>query len=814
MTDGSSDGLRDEPEGVTTGSSNDVGRSWAVTGDPELLEDAAVKAGLDELASVLEGIKVRLIRGRTGGVTGKTIVLEKGRVPEAGDTEIPDWPLIAESSFVVGSDEGENRTIRLRAEGPLGIAYSIFFLADRIRVDGALPRLKGMIHPELPYRIAGCGGPVSSGPEGPGDSDQDLAETRERFRAWAREAVKRGYNFVVVRNTEDYVPWPDEAYGRRSEGFRKHLKEVLDIAHSHHLKVLLMGDELCYHPSLLEKAGASPSVKDERLWDALRTKYRDLFLSLPDLDGVATRIGENIPRYDFQTLDPIHSAESEPDPRIEERYRRFVKVMHEVVVGEFDKIFLHRTWVTNVHEQHSVPQIYSATFTPDVPARNLLISIKLTSGDQWYPYEPYNATFGVTPHTTVAQGELYSGYHGGGSYIEFPARYFQAALEWAVRRGTRGIFNGLILPSDGPRGLTADAILYVFSRLGWNPRMSVEELTKDWAAATFGREVKEEVAEIFLEGSVAVRNGLYIRQPGLRNWEPLRHVRTNDFVLKGNPEWDNGKAHDDFLREVYLECKPWFDQTISELDYGISTCKKMLERFEAIKGRIRDPEKSKSLESLLSHGLAAVRLNAHYVKAFLYYFRYREDRGEEAKALLEGVLADLEGSLEAYRSEFKYYNVHGILAFVDLARRALKDLEGAERRLAESPTEEEIQEMFRRARHDDEEALRQHPEALLIATWKGSVDGRDILRIRGGTFTIEHISDDPIASPVMTTHAELPRDRPCRMVIRVLSKRGTVFIRDQPRAENGYTTTIYVEDRIPGMAPVAFQLFAICEEGG
>lgn len=46
----------------------------------------------------------------------------------------------------------------------------------------------------------------------------------------------------------------------------------------------------------------------------------------------------------FEALDLLHSPESEPNPRLEERSRRFVLTVHRVVAGEFGKLFLYRTW--------------------------------------------------------------------------------------------------------------------------------------------------------------------------------------------------------------------------------------------------------------------------------------------------------------------------------------------------------------------------------------------------------------------------------------------------------------------------------------
>ncbi|MBU7004033.1 MAG: hypothetical protein HXS50_00605, partial [Theionarchaea archaeon] len=363
----------------------------------------------------------------------------------------------------------------------------------------------------------------------------------------------------------------------------------------------------------------------------------------------------------------------------------------------------------------------------------------------------------------------------------------------------------------GSEDLTDDAITYVFSRLGWNPRCSVEELTVNWASKAFGRGAAGDIARIFLLGSVAVRDGLYLRQPGLHNWEPIPHLRVNDFVVKGVPDLDNGRTHDEYLKSIYLQCKPWLEQTESELDHGEAVCREMIGIFEGCRDRIVDGSKAKDLEKILQHGLATMRLNGGYARAFLRYFKYREEPTEGNRDVLEERLRDLEEAISDYRARFDFYNMQGIIAFQALAKRAIDDLEGAERTLKSSPTMDDLQAMFDWERENWEKRLEVSSDSILIATWKGSMDGRDIIRIRDGKFTIEHIADDPIVSPQIWAHADFPRGKKCEVVIKPLDVPGNIHIKEQPSPENDYTLTLYTEDRTPGRSVYLFEIHAICE---
>jgi hypothetical protein len=781
---------------------------WVVAGERDVVNDRAVAVGLLELRAALAEFGSELSdRGRTPE-DANAVVLEIAppslELPETSSAQ--EEQFLIESSYKVATQAGAQRTITVSAASPPGLAYGLCHVAERIRVLKVVPDINETSVPVLPYRFIIAGPQVANTFTGPEVTEEALAASERAFEALAAKTVKNGYNFLIIHNTEDYIPWGEPHYQERSERYRKHLQRFISVAHAYHLRLLLIGDEFIYLPEYLKRLRATPSVKDDALWEALRSKYRDLLTLCPELDGIATRVGELIPKYDFRGLDLIHSPEPEPNPRIEERYRRFIKAMHEVVAGEFGKFYLHRTWAINVHEQHSIPQVYAGTFTEEVSAENLFLTIKLTAGDQWYHYEPYNETFGLTPHTTIAQGELYSGYQGGGMYIDYPARYFQAALEWAVDRKTKGILNGF-----GPECLPAEAILHVFSRLAWEPRADVVELTEDWAAATFGREVREDIAEIFLLASVAVRDGIYLRQPGLSNWAPIRQIRTNMFVQEGNPLWDKGKGHDAFLKDLYLECKPWFAETIAEMDHGLEISERMWGIFERCRNKIEDSEKAAALEQLLLHGHAAIRLNRDYVEAFLRYFRYREAPGDENKDQLASALERLKTSAEAYERDFEYYRLLGVHTFTDLAERALANLDEAERVLREAPTRQQVLDVYAEAQSESVRVLLENPNAVLFATWEGTIDGKDLLFIEDGRFRIEHIAHDPISSASLAVHNELPKDRPYRVIVKPIQVRGTVLVYEQPTPQNDGRIALYLEDLSSGQTVFRFELYAVYE---
>ncbi len=698
----------------------------------------------------------------------------------------------------------EGGRLRLRAGSALGAAYALERIAWLTRALRSFPPPAGDDRPVLPYRFFIIRPVVTNSLEGPPAGPAEIARSVQEFRQRLRDALRFGYNYVVIAGLEHYVPTEEKPYAERSERYRRHLHAAIREAHAHHLKVLLIGDEAIYLPSWLAAAGARPSVKDPRFWVALQDKYRRLLRAVPELDGVATRIGEFIPGHGFASLDVIHSREPEPDPRIEERYRLFLTRIHEVVSGEFGKLLLHRTWVTNDWEQHSVPEIYRRTFTSALPADNLFVAIKLTKQDAWYYGSAFNPTFGHTPHRTIAQAELYSQYQGLGTVADFPARWMGAALEWATERGAQGVLTTQPLPN-----LLSPGILYVFSRLSWNPKSDVRGAAREWVAATFGPAGADDLTSLLLNSAEVARHVYYLPPVALDGWDPLPAIRVDKFVAKGNPRWDHGRGHDQFLRSLYLKLKPYFDDTYAQAGRGFELAGKMQTDFGRLRERMEPSPQAAQFEEILRHTTAVAALTRDYTRAMLSYFAYREQPSAARRERLEADSAKLKASAAAYRQAHRFYGLAGIDQTLELTARMLEDRERAERVLRDAPTEQQIAARFREAREEDQRLLDGNPRAELILRWKGTIDGRDILHIRGDQIRVEPISGDGVHAVTARFARPLPRAAGSRWAIRPVAVRGVAYVMTPPGPDNDFTLSIYLDDPDPGSGVFDFEVYRI-----
>ena len=216
---------------------------------------------------------------------------------------------------------------------------------------------------------------------------------------------------------------------------------------------------------------------------------------------------------------------------------------------------------------------------------------------------------------------------------------------------------------------------------------------------------------------------------------------------------------------------------------------------------VGDEALAKAVEDSLRMMRLLIEANNLYVRTAFAYFRYREGRREEERS----ALGDLVGRLRAVRQAFLdvpgcRFQTFGVDQLLLNSQRAIQDLVGAERALAEAPTGPEIerivaeqQERYRQVLLDDRN------EALEVLHWEGRVDGRDILTVSGEEIRIEHLRWDPIYL------------RDCRFANPLPARPGTVIIEDiesqpmhpfvlqQATAANDYTARIYLND-LPGGA--------------
>jgi hypothetical protein len=684
---------------------------------------------------------------------------------------------------------GNGRTIVVAGGSVLGDVYGLYWVWDRLRVTGRIPDINVKREPALEYRYT---------------------RIEVQSEADIRRALRYGLNLVYGENPLRLISWNAEPEDRENEAHRARTRELAAYAHALHLKFLAFGTDFTYHPALLKEFGATCTPTDPKFWEALQEKYRRLFRAMPELDGAATFTADEQRFWgNYETFDVMHDGEG-CDWSLAKRYRTYVTKMWEVVVGECDKLLLHRTWATNTFEQQAQAEVYRDIFTDAVPTKNLFLIPSFTQNDRWW-FQAYNPTINQTPHNTMIVCESMDYHAGGNLFPTYPGPYFQAGLQTMLDAEESNL-KGLSLDMPGAedwhtRTLTA----YTVSRLAWNHHEDIRAIAEDFAAIHFGQAAAEGMSELLLMSPVAYKYGLYIEPAAYGEFNSLPHIRVGQFVAQGYNRVDSGKEHIAFLRALYLRCKPWRRETLLYLDHGLDTAEAMCAKYATIRDHIEDPAVAEDVANALALTQMLVRTNNRYVKAMFAYFRYREEPADANKRALAAAHGDLARARDEFANAPGFgYQLFGVDQLLLNTAQALDDLERAEQILADAPTAREIEEAVAEEQAKYAEVLASHADdAVKILHWRGKIDGRDILRVRGSEVSVEHLRWDPAYVERSEILAPLPERAGTVVPRNVESRPLHPFVLEQPSEENGFTAEIYMNDLPGGADWWEFELYFI-----
>ncbi|MFH1743301.1 MAG: hypothetical protein ABIH23_30210 [bacterium] len=778
---------------------------WQIVVSEELQRDEAVRVALDDLkeTGAAHGLLFTVVDDAKA-ISGNAILVgepSRNRIVAqlATDGTIHLQGVSDEQGCEIITKDLDGRKIVVVAGGSIiGDVYGLYWIWDRIRVYKELPPINIIRTPRLKTRLS-----LSWGRHGSG------GESKEAMR----RALRYGINWVSGPPILDLVPWNSEPERTNNEKNREKTRELIEYAHSLHLKYYSFANEFTYHPSLLQEFDASLTPSDPRFWDALQAKFRRLFQALPELDGIEL-CNDDISGFwdDYQGFDLMHEGEG-CDWRLDKRFRTFVKKVHDVVVVEFNKIYFHFTWSLVSYEQHNQADVYKSIFTDDIPVKNLYLIPKITAADRWW-HQPYNPTFNQSPHNTIVGFETMNYYEGGGSNIfpTFSGQYFQAGLQTFLSPPDNNLKGaGYLVGGSRDSWDTRSAYSYVLYRLSWDPDEDIQTIAEDFCAIHFGRAAAEGMAEIYLLTPVAYKYGLHIEPVSYGTFNSFIHMRVGTFPAMGYPSIDGGKEHLDFLRQIYLRCKPWKAETLDDLDHGLATAAEMVRNYTSAKSLIDDEETAEKVSDSLNMTRLLIETNNLYVRTFFAYFGYRECPTPESKETLSNCCHSLKDVRERFVNApgfgYRLFGVDQLLLNVD---QVLADLKGAEARLERMPTREKLELTIDRQQLLYKQVLEKYQnEAVKFFYCDVMIDGRDILNISGDACRVEHLRWDGPHFRDRRSIQALPKKPVTVIPLDIQSRPMHPFILEQPTAENDYTVRVYLYDKPGGQGLMKFDLYYI-----
>ncbi|HOQ31041.1 MAG TPA: hypothetical protein PLA12_00865 [Candidatus Hydrogenedens sp.] len=711
---------------------------------------------------------------------------------------------IPEEGFVIQTlcQSDNSKIVVLVGGSEIGTAHGLYWILDRLQVNRTIPEINTQRAPAFPVRIAGSWGRNLHG----GATEQQI-----------KTSFRYGFNWVSGMNTLDLVPWNSEPEKKNNQEHIKKIKPLMDLAHSLGMHYFAFSNELTYHPSLFDNNPELLNPCLSEFWERVKEKYRLLFTALPDLDGIEICLDDISGFWDnYHPFDILHDCPDCP-MSYEERYRLLLKNIHEVVVGEFNKTYFQKNWGLREYEIHCQPEVFKKVFTDEIPTNNLFVKIKVTRADRWW-FQPYNRTFNLSPHRTIVIFEPMNYYEGSDTHLfpTFSGEYFQNGLKYFLSADNTNVSGLSYLGGiSANEWSTRSAYVYTLYRLTWEPNVDIRQVAHDYCAINLGPELAEPMADILMDTANAYKYGLFLEPIAYGQFNSFPHMRVGTFVAEGYPLIDLGKGHIQFLKNIYLQCLPWCEFTKTQLNFGLSKAKNMLEKFNNIKNKIKSEELSNKLELQLNMTLSLINTHFDYMETAFNFFDYLENSSVEKKNSLQNALLKLINSRETFRNIPGFnYKLDGVNVLIEHAQRAVKDLQAEKKLLEAVPSQKEIDQIIQEQQEKYKEIFKQYQGIMKrLGHFEILIDGQDLLHIQGNEYRIEHLRWDGPEVVSAQLFSPLPQKEVIVIPMDMDTRPLHPFVLYQPSASNNYQTSIYLDDRPGGTGRFVFDLYLLEPDG-
>ncbi|WP_123534397.1 alpha-glucuronidase family glycosyl hydrolase [Halosimplex salinum] len=491
---------------------------------------------------------------------------------------------LAEDGYVITTGEWEGSdTLVVSASSDSGLVYGTFHLLRLLATRQPIEDVHLVEEPASPDRLINhwdnpFRGSVERGYAGQSIFDfERLPDLRERYRDYARLLASVGINGIVLNNVNTQIPGRDSASEAMEElaGWRllesRYLEKLTGLASV--FRRYGIQTYLSINFGAPEKVGdldtSDPNDPDVEQWWA--EKADEVYDLIPDFGGFLVKA----------------DSEGQPGPyNYDADHVDGANVLARALEPHGGRVWW-RAFVYGSHKDRAVQQY--DTFEPLDGEFHDNVTVQVKNGPiDFQPREPVSPVFGQMPDTDLGlelqiTGE-YTGQHVHACYhvpmwkevLEFdtdPEGHGRKVKDLFTDEGTG--MAGVGGPGED-RSWTghylAQANLYGYGRLAWDPDLETEEITDEWVRQTFGHErsVVETVTGImhdtwpavidYSTGGIGLMHMMYNGSaylenhydPGPEEW-PGYTGATADGIGKDRNSKGNGYAqqYPDALAEMY-----------------------------------------------------------------------------------------------------------------------------------------------------------------------------------------------------------------------------------------------------------------------
>ncbi|WP_156044190.1 hypothetical protein [Cellulomonas sp. HZM] len=430
-------------------------------------------------------------------------------------------------------------------------------------------------------------------PTAPWVDDAAVRTISAQFHQLVDHASEQGYNGVVVQGFLEYVTFADlgvypagDPHVARAQAMVRAFAPVWQYAHDMGMKVYLMTDMLAVDPPLesyLERTVGSLDATSPQLWSVYQDGLRELFASMPFVDGLMVRIGEGGSAYQLPGWDYSSKIAVTTPAAVQ-------AMLHALLAtaGDAGKDVVFRTWTVgfgDVGDLHTNPDAYERVLG-DIHDPHLVVSTKYSAGD-FYSHLPINPTLAVGDQRRIVELQARREFEGQGSLPDDTGDLTQRALRevLAANPHVEGVWDWAQTGGPlyaGPRALYLrdgfwqlwDANAYLAARIASDPDVDVAAARADWVRQTFSAdpETVAAISQAYALSRSAITDGLYIG--------PYANQSVKALGLEPPPmmwlfEWDIVSGDSATFDTIYALTKGHVDEAIAQGHAAAATAARM-----------------------------------------------------------------------------------------------------------------------------------------------------------------------------------------------------------------------------------------------
>jgi hypothetical protein len=451
--------------------------------------------------------------------------------------------------------------------------------------------------------------------------------------------VEYGYTTAVLGDVTQIASydsvWPDvipkgSQLRRRIEQHQAKFAREVEEARALGLGICLMTDEVSLPIPILnrlQKSYPQAQPKDgfdfnsPEFWDVYRAKYREVLRAYPSVTCVIVRSGEN-----YSHPDEGFVGRTVVDGKIDDAYftnmQRLIEETRKVVVDEFGRTLIWRTWDLGNNGFHADPRVYDRVLQGLPNRKGLIFSIKHTQTDFWR-YNDFNPIIGRGYEDKIIEFQCAREYEGKGAFPNYVGPIFATDMRKARDAGAKGVWiwdfgggwGGPFLKSD--RWVRAN--IEAASRLAVNPDLSPRALAEEWGAKEYGPAAATNVAEMLMLSGECIRKCMYIEAfaRGHKGWKPSLNLMRDD-IIRG-----------EVLNQLYKGSKKSLPEVFAEKKEAVALAERMQMLFENSRGDIVAERGERVYQESLSSLIYLEDLTQvmeYYITGMFSFYKWEETR--------------------------------------------------------------------------------------------------------------------------------------------------------------------------------------------